>query len=116
MIIDVSRCGLQVMQNDGRRQGSVEMPSLDNLTLNPASSPVKPPAVYFGGRPGKSAPGVVTISEYPNSDRRSAPSKLDFIAGNANGSHHNDPHDALASELHSALSRSDSHYYSFVPF
>jgi len=95
------------MQNGVRRSDSVEMHSLDTLTLNPSASPIKPPAVYFGAKPGKSTPGVVTISEYPSSDRRSAPNKLDFLsaAGHTNGTHHDDPQGALTTELHSALSR-----------
>ncbi|XP_059478587.1 whirlin isoform X3 [Neocloeon triangulifer] len=101
----------QVMYLERRSSESVEMPSMDTLTLNRGSNgQIKPPAVYFGGKPGKSTPGVVTINEYPT-DRRPSPNKLDFLPhtnGQHNGTHqHDDPQGALSSELHSTLSRSN---------
>lgn len=93
-----------------QRRG-VEMNSIDTLTLNStlSNNKPKPPAVYFGaGASSKSQPGVVTISEYPNSDRRAAPSRLDFLASNpAPGNETIDSQGALASELHNTLSRSN---------
>jgi hypothetical protein len=92
-----------------QRRG-VEMTSIDTLTLSsPVSPKPKPPATYFnGGKSSKSQPGVVTISEYPSSDRRSAPSKLEFISNGSNGhNNHDDPQSALHSELQHTLSRSN---------
>ncbi|CAB3370022.1 Hypothetical predicted protein [Cloeon dipterum] len=100
----------QEMHSDARKSSEVvEMPSLDTLTLSPNPNQIKPPAVYFGGKPGKSTPGVVTITEYPT-DRRPNPNKFEFL-GQTNGHngihHHDDQQSALSSELNSTLSRSN---------
>ncbi|KAF4524539.1 hypothetical protein B566_EDAN002812 [Ephemera danica] len=92
-----------------RQKRGVEMTSIDTLTLSSPTSPKpKPPATYFAGGKSNKSQSVVTITEYPSNERRSAPNKMEFIS-NGTSMHDNtdDPLSALQSELQNTLSRSN---------